>query len=945
MLVSAGTSVAQAATTVRSFSVPAGPATQSVPQFARQAGLQILMSARAANGIRTRPVNGAHEARRGLERMLAGSGLRIASWRGDVVTLAVQESQAPAEGAQDARNVGSEEIIVTGIAAPFRSKGNSTTIVESVVYDDVETLTADGSIAGLLTQLPGISTVEDGEYPRYVTVRGISPDLNHTTIDGLTLATVGESGAGTRRVNLQLMPSDLSARVDVFKTFTAEQDAGAIGGAINIVTRSAFERRRQDLFVDVYGLYRTREAEGGSNSLGKPRDHWGGGIKANYATTFGAADQFGLIVSGRYDSTPRNFSQNWQNTRRFFNTEGKSIASPDAELGWDGKAQPAHFGYGTYADVSETYGGSAKLEYRSPENGVQASVMGYDYVRIQDQTTNINHVDATPLIAEATAEGGRATLTQLVENFRHNQYRRENRGILSSASFERGRTRVSARAGLTEETFNDWEPYLSILSRPTGSRLGYNNPDGDIATLRGIDDPSIIHSTPYRLNTQRDVYSNARQEVFDARLDFAHNVERGSRGLGLVAGMEYRRLDMRKDVDQVDYRVSGTVNDWVYDSGYRPPQSPHSYAWIDYGRYRAEHWDTLPVNESTSFHNSLAADYRYLEELMTAYTSVHLNLPHTTIVGGLRYDSIDFTGTTPIITDGSATGAFTKNQGGYDYLLPSLNIVHRAGNTNIRLSWSETLGRPTPGNIATAESTSCDSDADGGEMCSVTRGNPDLKPRQSRNLDATIEHYYAGANGMLLLGYFHKRIRDDIFTLRQDTVLEGTPYSIRQPLNAADSEMQGIEAAWVHRGLPVGLADHKVDLSANVTRMWGEMNYVTDAGSRTVERLISQPDWIANASVTYRIPALGAGLRVNANYRDAFLTSVGASAWQDQGAGALTTVNLAAWHNVTDRLLFKYEWNNVFDNQPQFVGGENDEWVRQVNDYGSSLFFHAIMKF
>lgn len=942
---------AQTAGTMRSLSVPAGPADAAVPQFARQAGIQILMSAEAASGVRTRAVSGLLEPRQGLAQMLEGSGLRVASWRGNVVTLAREaqdkgkDARNIGSGGQDVRNVGSEEIVVVAITSPFRSKGNSTTIVESVVYDDVETLTADGSIAGLLTQLPGISTVEDGEYPRYVTVRGISPDLNHTTIDGLTLATVGESGAGTRRVNLQLMPSDLSRRVDLFKTFTAEQDAAAIGGAINIVTRSAFDKRANDLFLDVYGLYRTREGEGGSNSHGNPRKHWGYGIKGNYATQFGANGEFGLLVSGRYDSTPRNFAQNWQNVKRFYTDDNTNIPRPDEALGWNGRAQPGTFGFGTYADVSDTYGGSAKLEYRAADDSVQGSVLVYDYVRKQDQSTNINYVDTAAWVEDQTPTGGRMRMSQLVENYRHNQYRRENRGILTNAAFQIGETRLVSRTGLTEETFRDWEPYVSILSRPSGYYLTFDMPAGKIPTLREIEDPSILLSAPYQMNAQRDVYSNARQRVFDTRLDLTHNVERGSRGLGLVAGVEYRRLDLRKDVDRIDRQVSGTVNDYIYDSGYRPPASPYSYAWLDFNRFYEERWDSLPINESASRHNSLTSDYRYEEDLATWYSSVHYNLPNTTIVGGVRYDRISFTGTTPVITNGSATGAFTQNDGGYDYLLPSLNIVHRLGNTNLRLSWSNTLGRPTPGNIAAAESTTCGDDGEGGTSCSITRGNPDLKPRRSRNLDATIEHYYAGANGMLLAGYFHKRIKDDIFTLREEAVIDGESYSIRQPLNAAESSVQGVEIAWVHRGLGTGIADHKVDLSANAVRMWGSMDYVTDTATRRLDRLISQPKWIANASMTYRLPSIGGAFRVNANYRDAFLTSIGASPWQDQSAGALTTVNFAAWHDVTDNVLFKYEWNNVFDNQPHFRMGENDEWVRQVNDYGSALFFHAIMKF
>lgn len=947
VLASATPAFAQSATAARSFSVPAGPASTTVQKFARQAGLQILMLSDAAQGVTTNAVSGTLTPQDGLEILISGTGLRVADWRDGVVTLGRQHSRPASNDGdgRDARNVGSETIVVTGIADPFRSKENSTTIVETVVYDDVETLTADGSIAGLLTQLPGISTVEDGEYPRYVTVRGISADLNHTTIDGVTLATVGENGSGTRRVNLQLIPSDLSRRVDLFKTFTAEQDAGAIGGAINIVTRSAFDKGQEGLFLDVFSLYRTREGEGGSNSVGNPRKHWGYGVKGNYGVRFGSDNQFGLVLSGRYDSTPRNFAQNWQNTKRYFTDGNVNIPRPDPELGWNGRALPGNFGYGTYADVSESYGGSAKFEYRAPDDAIHASLIAYDYVRIQDQTANLNYIDTAAWVANQTPGGGRMRVSQLVENVRHNQYRRENRGILGNASFNFDNSRLVARAGLTEETFKDWEPYVSIVSNPAGEYLTYRMNGDGIPVLGELENPDILRTAPYRMNAQRQHWTRARQTAFDARLDWSSNVEPGSEGLGYVVGAEWRRLDMKKDIERIDYRATGNVSDYMYISGYRPPDSPYSLAWLDFARYRKEKWDTFPVNETASRHNSLASDYGYKEDLATGYVSLHYNLPSTTIVAGVRYDKTTFDADTPIITNGSATGAFTRNKGGYEHFLPSLNVVHRIDDTNIRLSWSETLGRPTPGNIATAESTSCD-EGDGGSLtCTMTRGNPDLKPRRSRNLDATVEHYYAGRNGMVLLGYFYKKIRDDIFTLREETVINGVPYVVRQPRNASESSMHGVEFAWVHRGLPVGIADHEVDLSFNVVRMWGKMDYVTDTATRGIDRLVDQPKWIGNASVTYRVPAIGGGIRVNANYRDRFLSSIGANPWQDQGAGALTTVNLAAWHDVTDNLLFKYEWNNVFDNQPHFRVGENDEWVRQVNDYGSALFFHAIMKF
>lgn len=947
-LAGASAAMAQAAPAAsRSFSVPAGPASSSIPLFARQAGIQILMSEEAARGIRTREVIGAFDPKRGLDRLIGGTRLRIASWNGNVVTIVRQNVQARAEEAGDARNVGSEEIVVTGITSPFRSKSNATTIVETAVYDNVETPARDGSIAGILTTLPGISTVEDGEYPRYITIRGISPDLNRTTVDGLTLASVGENGSGTRQNNLQLMPSDLSSRVDVFKTFTAEQDGGAIGGAINIVTLSAFDARPRALVFDLYGLYRTRGGDGGSNKTGKRLTHQGLGAQGSYVTRFGANDEFGLVVSGRYARTPRDYSQNFGTTKRFFNTEGKSIARPDPALDWNGRALPGTFGYSEYIDVLDQYGGSAKLEYRSADHAFQASVMGYDYVWAQDQTANLDYIDESGTqVFDESPKGGRMLISGLTEQWRYDQYRRENRGVLGNASYDFGNSRLMWRTGMTQETYDNDEPYVSSVASPKNQYLTYKFVgDGTEFRLDQIEHPEILFDTPYKLNTQREIESHSRQRVFDTRLDLVHNVESGSRGLGYVVGGEYSHLTMYNNVTETDYTVSGNLDEWIYDPNHKPFNSPYSLAWFDYNKYKTERWDDFPINATASKNNSLKPTYRYQEDLKTAYASLHYSLPTTTIVAGLRYDDIDYLATTPIVSQANATGEFRRTRGGYENFLPSINILQRLGNTNLRASWSQTLGRPNPSSIASAETTSCSTNGEGDTACSVTRGNPDLKPRRSRNLDASIEHYYSGPNGMLELSYFRKDIKDDIFTLKHFEEIDGENYTINQPMNASDSWIQGLEFAWVHRGLPLDIANHKVDLSFNATRMWGHMQYVTDTGSRTIGRLVSQPDWIINGSATYRLPSIGGGVRLNAHYRSRFMTSIGANPWQDSSYDSLMSVNFAAWHNVTRNLVFKYEWNNIFDNQPKFRMGQDGEWWSKSNDYGSALFFHAIAKF
>ena len=167
------------------------------------------------------------------------------------------------------------DIVVQANRQATAQKEQSPAVVDTIVYDDVETIAADGNIAEQLRLLPGISTIDEGDAPRFVTIRGIAPDLNQTTIDGITLASIGNDGEGSRMINLQIIPSELSQRTDVYKTFTAKQDGGAIGGIVDIVTRSPLDLKRRYTMLDGYGSYQSFRGPDGRNTIGGSAQHWG----------------------------------------------------------------------------------------------------------------------------------------------------------------------------------------------------------------------------------------------------------------------------------------------------------------------------------------------------------------------------------------------------------------------------------------------------------------------------------------------------------------------------------------------------------------------------------------------------------------------------------------------------------------------------------------------
>lgn len=87
----------------RLFNLREQAATKSIPEFARQAKIQIVASGRKLRGIRTPAVHGQYEVRTALAMLLKGTGLRIVADNEDIITLAGPPPASPFRRAPQGR--------------------------------------------------------------------------------------------------------------------------------------------------------------------------------------------------------------------------------------------------------------------------------------------------------------------------------------------------------------------------------------------------------------------------------------------------------------------------------------------------------------------------------------------------------------------------------------------------------------------------------------------------------------------------------------------------------------------------------------------------------------------------------------------------------------------------------------------------------------------------
>ncbi len=148
-----------------------------------------------------------------------------------------------------------EEIIVQGFrsgnARALNQQRASDTVVSVVSADEVGAL-PDANVAEALQRVPGVFIERDQGEGRFVGIRGIDPNLNTTTINGLL---VPSPEAGARSVALDVIPSDLLEGLEVTKTFTPDMDLSAIGGNINVRALSAYDRGERSLSLSAEGSY------------------------------------------------------------------------------------------------------------------------------------------------------------------------------------------------------------------------------------------------------------------------------------------------------------------------------------------------------------------------------------------------------------------------------------------------------------------------------------------------------------------------------------------------------------------------------------------------------------------------------------------------------------------------------------------------------------------
>ena len=118
--------------------------------------------------------------------------------------------------------------------------------IKNVVSTDAFGDITEGNVGDFVKFLPGVTIDYVSPDARTISVRGVPPNYTPVTLNGNRIASANSSTKG-RTFELEQISINNAGRIEVLKSRSPETAADALGGAINLVTRSAFEQSHPTL--------------------------------------------------------------------------------------------------------------------------------------------------------------------------------------------------------------------------------------------------------------------------------------------------------------------------------------------------------------------------------------------------------------------------------------------------------------------------------------------------------------------------------------------------------------------------------------------------------------------------------------------------------------------------------------------------------------------------
>jgi len=735
-----------------------------------------------------------------------------------------------------------QQVVVTsgrsyGEAEAVNETRTSDTLI-NILPENVISSLPNANIADAVGRLPGVTLERDEGEGKYVQIRGTEPRLSNLTIDGVI---VPSPEGLVRQVKLDTIPAGLIESVQINKTLLPNMDGDAIGGSVNLVTKTAGERPTVSL----------NGAGGFTPIIDKvPVSEFGGTV----GQRFGHAKRIGVIISGSYD----------YNGRGIDDFEAVQNALPGTLTPYYNSGVIRQYKYDR-----TRYGFGGSFDYKLNETSL-IYVRGL-YSDFQDLGHRWEYILNTNTDSDI-AGGTNTNLPSITTERRTGDFQVANLLLGGNHVFTKYWFNWGASVGRARmlnpinngESITDFVP----VSTFTNSNCQY-----DAAATKSKFEPQFnpaCYNEAYNpANFQLNVVSQsnhgmAAQLNLAAFASVARNYHLGSHTSTFEFGFKIRNAHKFDDSYTNDFQhnanvagsttppvlesslLGGFKNPNYYDGAY--PFAPNSASWELGNAYLAAHPGDFTL---TSTQGGNGGNFDLVERITAGYFMNTIDFGRFRLIGGLRIEGTD----DRTISFDNTTGTLSFKGGGtYVSYLPSASLRFRLDNSSdLRFVYGRALNRPDPQFLTQSFTIDC-----GTVPCLVTQGNNTLRPEHANNYDLLYERYFTPF-GLLQLGFFYKDLSDPVVVTQvagnSTTCPAQTPTFpnclINTPINAGTAYITGFEAAFVHQFTYLPRFMRGLGLSANYSYAASQAHNVNPGNRTDSPALLRQAPNTWNISPTY----------------------------------------------------------------------------------------------
>ena len=825
-----------------------------------------------------------------------------AQWVGFTVSaLAIAIASERLSAADAAATGATEHVEVVGQAASIdqalKEQRNSDNI-ESVVHADGVAQLPDANVAEAVQRLPGISVERDQGEGRFVSVRGLGPDLNSVTING-TLVPSPESAR--RAVALDVLPSELVQSLSVIKTLTPDMDANSLGGTVDVQSLSAFDHK---------GLFYTGTSEAGYNqNTHQTSPKFSGAISDRFSLGDGI-DNFGVAAALSWNK--------------------RDFGSDNVETGgaWDFNdgARLNSFEQRVYDISRERTGGGLNFDYK-PDDATQLYLRTL-YSRFKDSETR----NSTSLEFDKPQAAGELGKAKAKRKLKQREETQEIQSYVFGGERMLGLWTLSGQAGYSRSSEDSpghiaGATFKGNSSFPNSGFYDTEKPRPIIGA--GFYDPSnfTLDKVDWEEQDTRDTEKNLRLDLardydvegYASQVKFGGKVSRRNKDNDLNAWVY-------KDFDDAGFN-DAQLNMTSFDKGNVHYQLGQFGPGISGGAIK-DLIGGLNPGDYYDEQESRANDFKMREDINAAYVMNTVDIDDWRFIAGMRYEGTEFEAKGTGVRDGAFEAQDTQRD--YHHWLPGLHARYQLDkNTQLRAAWTNAVVRPTFGQLAPGFVIDDDE---------ASFGNPNLKPLESSNFDLGIEHYM-GQAGTVSAFLFYKDIKN--FVYNNDLAGSGEWVDFTEAhtyANGDSAKLYGLELAYSQKFDWLPAPWNGLLLGANTTfsRSSASIEGFDQGTGRNRKRdidLPNQSDTVGNLMLGWEDDTLS--LRLSANYKSQYLYELAgiSDKAHDLHVDAQTFVDFSARYSLTKNLQVSFEAQNLTD-QPYFVYSGHRRYNNQYEEYG-----------